>query len=193
MVMTSWCFAIFISILPVFGWSSYVMEPGNFYSGLDWSQNTESLSYILFILTVGFLLPQLFIFISNLLFWKKVSIIKNYNHKRSLKLFIIISMLCFDICWGPYAVCGILRLLTKIEISFVVICILGGLTKLLGVIDVIILIVLKRECRKMVLRLLGTLFNFSYSQKGKEFSSSVFVKYHCPESSTVQEIRVECD
>ena len=77
-------------------------------------------------------------------------------------------MLCFDICWGPYAVCGILRMLTKIEISFVVICILGGLSKLLGVIDVIILIMLKRECRKMVLKLLRTLFNIKISQNSQE-------------------------
>ena len=154
LVIVAWFFAAFLSILPVLGWSCYIMEPISTYSGPNWNQSTESLSYMGFILIFGFILPQIFIFISNLLFWKNVTVINNYNQKRFLKFFIILSMLGFDLCWGPYAVCGVLRLSTKIEISLTMLYICGALSKLVGVINVFILIVLKRECRNMILKLL---------------------------------------
>ena len=63
-------------------------------------------------------------------------------------------MLGFDICWGPYAVCGVLRLLTKMKISLTMLYVCGAFSKLVSIINVFILIVLKRECRNMILKLL---------------------------------------
>ena len=154
LVIGSWFFAAFTSILPVLGWSCYIMEPISTYSGPNWNRSTESLSYMGFILIFGFILPQIFIFISNFLFWKNVSAITNYYQKGFLKLFIILSILGFDICWGPYAVCGVLRLLTKIEISLTMLYVCGAISKLVSIINVFILIVLKRECRNIILKLL---------------------------------------
>ena len=154
LVIGSWLFAAFLSILPVLGWSCYIMEPISTYSGPNWDRSTQLLSYMGFILIFGFILPQVFIFISNLLFWKNVSVKTNCDQKGFLKLFIILSMLGFDICWGPYAVCGALRMLTKIEISLTMLYVCGVFSKLAGIINVFILIVLKRECRNMILQLL---------------------------------------
>ena len=163
LVIGSWLYAAFISILPVLGWSCYIMEPISTYSGPNWNRSTESLSYMGFTLLFGFMLPQIFIFVSNFLFLKKVSIITNYDQKGFLKLFIILSMLGFNVCWGPYAVCGILRLVTKIEISLTMLYVCGALSKLVGIINVFILIVLKRECRNMIIKLLC----FTLFKKGK--------------------------
>ena len=152
LVLGAWLIATIIAFLPVFGWSSYVMEPIGTYSGPNWNQSVESLSYMGFVLICAFIFPQIFIFVTNILVWKKVDDMRNYEQKKFFKLFIVLSMVSFDVCWGPYAVCGVLRLLTTTEIPEKLLYISGGLSKLSGVLNILIFVILKRDCRNLILR-----------------------------------------
>ena len=152
LVLGAWLIATIIAILPVFGWSSYVMEPIGSYSGPNWNKSIESISYMSFVLICAFVSPQTFIFVINLFVWKKVGDMRNFGQGKFFKLFIVLSMISFDVCWGPYAICGTLQLTTSMEIPEKLLYISGGFSKLSGVLNVVIFVILKRDCRNLILR-----------------------------------------
>ena len=152
LVLGAWLIATVIAILPVFGWSSYVMEPIGSYSGPNWNKSIESISYMGFVLICAFVSPQIFIFVTNLLVWIKVDDMRNLRQRKFFNLFILLSMISFDLCWGPYAICGTLRLLTSMEIPEKLLYISGGFSKLSCVLNVAIFVILKRDFRNLILR-----------------------------------------
>ena len=152
LVLGAWLIAAIIAILPAFGWSSYVIEPIGSYSGPKWNKSIESISYMGLVLICAFVSPQIFIFVTNLLVWKKVDDMRNFEQRKFFKLFIVLSMISFDVCWGPYAICGTLRLLTSMEIPEKLLYVCGGFSKFSVVLKIVIFVILKRDCRSLILR-----------------------------------------
>lgn len=64
-----WVYALVQSLPPLFGWGSYGLESGNISCSVSWEihdSNTHNDSYIVFLFTLGFIMPIIIIFSSYL-------------------------------------------------------------------------------------------------------------------------------
>ena len=105
-----WLYSFSLSLPPLFGWGRYVPEISGLACAPDWHSANVSISYVMYILILGFFIPTTVIIIASLLTCgqafaftsnvKRRSIFKKY--KRNFQLLLIMNV-SYLICWSPYA------------------------------------------------------------------------------------------
>ncbi|XP_076043534.1 visual pigment-like receptor peropsin [Oratosquilla oratoria] len=109
MILFIWCWALFWSVMPLFGWASYGYEPSVTTCTINWQHNDMSYkSYITILCTLGYAIP-LVIMISC--YYRASAFIRaNQEHtydwanEKSVTKMGAVLVLAYLSCWSAYAV-----------------------------------------------------------------------------------------
>ncbi|TRY64265.1 hypothetical protein TCAL_03984 [Tigriopus californicus] len=113
-IIIIWSFSIIVSIPPILGWGSYVLDQSRISCGPNWSAPDQDFQYCLFMFILGFFVPVGIIMSSNfsvVLTMRRHTASKTNPYLRSIAerrergatRILMLMTLAFFICWMPYA------------------------------------------------------------------------------------------
>ena len=107
-IVFDWLYALFWSGLPLFGWTSYVLQPDGIICSLDWtSTRLSNRLYVVALLLFCFTSPLLVLCFFFVMIQRGGGSTRSKEDKN-VQYMSMIMLLTFMICWTPYAILGIL-------------------------------------------------------------------------------------
>ncbi|KAG8592918.1 hypothetical protein GDO81_000669 [Engystomops pustulosus] len=115
MILAAWINAVFWSVMPVVGWSSYAPDPTGATCTINWRKNDVSfISYTMTVVAVNFLVPLMVMFYC---YYNVSRTMKGYDSRNSLggcnvdwsdqadvTKMSVVMILMFLIAWSPYSI-----------------------------------------------------------------------------------------
>ena len=115
-----WLCSLSLSLPPIFGWGRYVPELSGLGCAPDWHSEQISMTYIVYILVFGFLIPTIIIAVSSILTYveakkPRLSLLSNTkkcltSNENRINVQLVIAMnIAYLTCWSPYAIICIIH------------------------------------------------------------------------------------
>lgn len=115
MILAAWINAVFWSIMPIVGWSSYAPDPTGATCTINWRKNDMSfVSYTMTVVVVNFIVPLMVMFYC---YYNVSRTMKGYDNRNSLgggnvdwsdqadvTKMSVVMILMFLIAWSPYSI-----------------------------------------------------------------------------------------
>ncbi|KAG9480221.1 visual pigment-like receptor peropsin [Eleutherodactylus coqui] len=115
MILAAWINAVFWSVMPIVGWSSYAPDPTGATCTINWRKNDASfISYTMTVVVVNFIVPLMVMFYC---YYNVSRTMKGYDSRNSLggtnvdwsdqadvTKMSVVMILMFLIAWSPYSI-----------------------------------------------------------------------------------------
>ncbi|XP_075045630.1 visual pigment-like receptor peropsin [Mixophyes fleayi] len=115
MILAAWVNAIFWSVMPIVGWSSYAPDPTGATCTINWRKNDSSfVSYTMSVVTVNFMVPLMVMFYC---YYNVSQTMKGYDGRNSLggstvdwsdqadvTKMSVVMIVMFLVAWSPYSI-----------------------------------------------------------------------------------------
>ncbi|KAM4810533.1 visual pigment-like receptor peropsin [Rhinophrynus dorsalis] len=115
MILGAWINAVFWSVMPIVGWSSYAPDPTGATCTINWRKNDKSfVSYTMTVVAVNFVVPLMVMFYC---YYNVSRIMKGYGSRNSLggintdwsnqadvTKMSIVMIVMFLVAWSPYSI-----------------------------------------------------------------------------------------
>ncbi|PNF41793.1 hypothetical protein B7P43_G02606 [Cryptotermes secundus] len=110
LVCAIWLYALSLTVPPLIGWGAFVLEGANISCSVNWESHTyNAMTYIMFLFTMGLVVPIGIILFSylNIIRTMRQSTLEAGRVTKAetrVTLMIVVMILAFLVAWSPYAV-----------------------------------------------------------------------------------------